>query len=153
MTLHARTHPDLAHVALPRRTFLNSMVAIGVTAATTGMPRMLDATPSAAPATRRRPASPDEALARLIEGNTRFVRDEVRGPHRDLARLREVEPRQAPFAAFLGCADSRVPIELVFDQGFGDLFPVRVAGNIVSPEVIGSLEFGCAALGAREIAS
>lgn len=149
MTLHARNQPDPARHVLPRRTFLNSMVAIGVAAATAGMPRVLDAMPNAGPAAGRRPASPDEALARLVEGNARFVRDEVRAPHRDLARLREVEPKQTPFAAFLGCADSRVPIELVFDQGFGDLFPVRVAGNIVSPEVIGSLEFGCAVLGAQ----
>ena len=84
-----------------------------------------------------------------MEGNARFVRGAVEAPHRHLARLREVEAKQTPFAAFLGCADSRVPIELVFDQGFGDLFPVRIAGNVVTPEVIGSLEFGCAVLGAQ----
>jgi carbonic anhydrase len=93
--------------------------------------------------------SPDDALLRLKDGNARFVRGAVEAPHRNLARLREVEAKQTPFAAFLGCADSRVPIELVFDQGFGDLFPVRIAGNVVTPEVIGSLEFGCAVLGAQ----
>jgi carbonic anhydrase len=66
-----------------------------------------------------------------------------------MARLREVASKQTPFAAFLGCADSRVPIEIVFDQGFGDLFPVRVAGNVVTPEVTASLEFGTLVLGAR----
>jgi carbonic anhydrase len=66
-----------------------------------------------------------------------------------MARLREVAPRQAPFAAFLGCADSRVPIEIVFDQGFGDLFVTRIAGNVADPSIIGSLEFGTLVLGAK----
>ncbi len=95
------------------------------------------------------PASPDEALAVLSEGNRRFVAGLAAGPRRDPARLREVAPRQAPFAAFLGCADSRVPVELVFDQGFGDLFVVRLAGNIASTEAIASLEFSVAVLGVK----
>ncbi len=95
------------------------------------------------------PESPDEALEWLREGNRRFVDGQASGPRRDSARLREIAPRQAPFAAFLGCADSRVPVELIFDQGFGDLFVVRLAGNIATPEVIASLEFGVAFLGAK----
>jgi carbonic anhydrase len=62
--------------------------------------------------------------------------------------LREVAPKQMPFAAFLGCADSRVPIEIVFDQGFGDLFVARIAGNVASTENIASLEFATHVLGA-----
>ena len=102
-----------------------------------------------AQAPHRADSTPDEALARLYEGNRRFVVGDLTSPTRNMARLKEVAPKQAPFAAFLGCADSRVPIEIVFDQGFGDLFVTRVAGNIATPEVIGSLEFGTAVLGAK----
>jgi carbonic anhydrase len=63
--------------------------------------------------------------------------------------VKEVAPKQTPFAAFLGCADSRVPIEIVFDQGFGDLFVTRIAGNVATSENIGSLEFGTLVLGAK----
>ena len=93
--------------------------------------------------------SPDEALQYLYAGNARFASGKVLGPNRDLARLKEIAPKQTPFAAFLGCADSRVPIEIVFDQGFGDLFVTRIAGNVASSENIGSLEFGSLVLGAK----
>jgi carbonic anhydrase len=66
-----------------------------------------------------------------------------------MERVREVASVQRPFAAFLGCADSRVPIEMIFDQGFGDLFVTRIAGNVASSENIGSLEFGTEVLGAK----
>ncbi len=95
------------------------------------------------------PATPAEALAALQEGNRRFVAGRPIAPHRDMARLRAIAPQQKPFAAFLGCADSRVPIEIVFDQGFGDLFVSRIAGNIAVAEQIASLEFGTAVLGAK----
>ncbi len=68
-----------------------------------------------------------------------------------MQRMREVAALQSPFAVFLGCADSRVPVEIVFDQGFGDLFVTRIAGNIATPEIIGSLEFGASVLGAKVI--
>jgi carbonic anhydrase len=93
--------------------------------------------------------TPEQALRQLYEGNARFVGGSVTAPNRNMARLREVAPRQAPFAAFLGCADSRVPIEIVFDQGFGDLFVTRIAGNVADPSIIGSLEFGTLVLGAK----
>jgi carbonic anhydrase len=92
---------------------------------------------------------PKGAVEELLAGNRRFAEGKAIGPHRDAARLREVVPNQKPFAAFLGCADSRVPIEIVFDQGFGDLFVTRVAGNVATPECIGSLEFGTHILGAK----
>jgi len=95
--------------------------------------------------------TPDEALALLYEGNGRFANGQVMAPHRNMARLKEVAKGQRPFAAFLGCADSRVPIEIVFDQGFGDLFVTRIAGNVATPEDIGSLEFGTVVLGAKVI--
>lgn len=95
------------------------------------------------------PASPAEALARLYEGNRRFVAGQSLSIHRDLEHVKAIARRQTPFAAFLGCADSRVPIEFVFDQGFGDLFVTRIAGNIASSENIGSLEFGAEVLGTQ----
>jgi carbonic anhydrase len=95
--------------------------------------------------------TPGDALRRLREGNGRFVDGKVLEPHRDDARLAAVAAKQAPFAAILGCADSRVPPEILFDAGVGDLFVVRVAGNVATPEEVASLEFGTLVLGARAI--
>lgn len=91
-----------------------------------------------------------EGLALLREGNRRFV-SEV--PSRDAVELRarrlELAAGQAPFAAILGCSDSRVPVEIIFDQGLGDLFVIRVAGNIVAPSLIGSVEFAAEQFNSR----
>ncbi len=84
-----------------------------------------------------------EALDRLREGNRRFVAN-LSSPTDHQARRIELVSGQEPFAIILGCSDSRVPAELVFDQGFGDLFVIRVAGNIVAPSQIGSVEFAAA---------
>ncbi|MBV8886419.1 MAG: carbonic anhydrase, partial [Chroococcidiopsidaceae cyanobacterium CP_BM_RX_35] len=92
--------------------------------------------------------SPDAALKRLVDGNKRFVQQKRENPNQSLARLRLVAKAQHPFTAMLSCSDSRVPSEIIFDQGFGDLFVVRVAGNVVTTEGIGSLEFATAVLGA-----
>ena len=94
------------------------------------------------------PATPEEALKVLYSGNSRFASGKSEA-NRDMNRVRAVAREQRPFAAFLGCADSRVPIEIVFDQGFGDLFVTRIAGNVASSENIGSLEFGTQVLGAK----
>lgn len=91
--------------------------------------------------------SPDEALQKLVEGNQRFVQHQPKYPDQSAARLLEVAQAQHPFATILSCADSRVPAEIVFDQGIGDIFDVRVAGNVVTPEVIGSIEYAVALLG------
>src|SRR6186997_1045756 len=91
-----------------------------------------------------------EALERLQEGNRRFVSN-IRG-HDSLAseaRRAEVAGGQEPFAIVLGCSDSRVPAEIVFDQGLGDLFVIRVAGNIVAPSQVGSVEFAAERFGTR----
>jgi carbonic anhydrase len=93
--------------------------------------------------------TPDEALKKLVEGNDRFVNQKRTNRNQTKERLVEVAKGQEPFAAILGCADSRVPGEIVFDQGLGDLFVCRVAGNIATPEVVGSLEFGTLVLGAK----
>jgi len=95
--------------------------------------------------------TPQDALKKLYDGNLRFANGKSLSANRDLNRVRAIAGQQKPFAAFLGCADSRVPIEFVFDQGFGDLFVTRIAGNIASSENVGSLEFGTQVLGARVI--
>lgn len=95
--------------------------------------------------------TPDQAIDLLMEGNRRFVAHKRKFPHQDMVRLTEVAKGQKPFAAILGCADSRVPTELVFDQGLGDLFVCRVAGNIANNEGVGSLEYGTLVLGAKVI--
>jgi carbonic anhydrase len=85
--------------------------------------------------------TPDAALAKLLAGNQRFVNQTTKKPHQGAFRLQEVAQGQQPFATILGCADSRVPVEILFDRGLGDLFTVRVAGNVATPEEIGSLEY------------
>jgi carbonic anhydrase len=82
-----------------------------------------------------------EALARLKNGNARFVRGEARFPTIQKEVLSSLVKGQRPYATLLGCSDSRVPPELVFDAGFGDLFIVRLAGNVLSPEVAGSMQY------------
>jgi carbonic anhydrase len=83
----------------------------------------------------------DEALARLVAGNERFVRGEARFPTVQKEILAELARGQQPYATILGCSDSRVPPELVFDAGFGELFIVRVAGNVISAEILGTLQY------------
>jgi carbonic anhydrase len=89
-----------------------------------------------------------DALELLRDGNRRFVAD-VRDSLPSRARRIELAAGQEPFAAILGCSDSRVPVEIVFDQGLGDLFVIRVAGNIVAPSQIGSVEFAAEQFGTR----
>lgn len=103
------------------------------------------------PVQKPQPVSPDAAIKRLVEGNQRFVEGKRLNPNQSRLRLQETAVGQYPFAAILGCSDSRVPAEIVFDQGLGDLFVVRLAGNIAALEAIGSLEFATAVLGAQTI--
>jgi len=96
--------------------------------------------------------NPDTALTQLIDGNKRFISGRITAPEQNLATLRRsVVDKQEPFAAVLSCADSRVPVELVFDQSIGRIFVTRLAGNVVTPEIIGSLEYGAAVLGTKVI--
>ncbi|HIK57440.1 MAG TPA: carbonic anhydrase [Synechococcales cyanobacterium M55_K2018_004] len=162
------------HGFLGRRSLLKLMGAAGATAAVTAAcssqptasqssteATVAQATPAAPaapavpPEVQNRPFSadmaPDEALKLVMDGNKRFVEQKAAHPRQDFARLVETGADQFPFAAFLSCADSRVPVEVVFDQGIGDCFVVRMAGNVATPEAIGSLEFGCAVLGCRMI--
>ena len=94
--------------------------------------------------------SPEQALQELLAGNQRYVAGQLTSTKQDPAALRaKTAAKQEPFAAVLACADSRVPVELVFDQSIGQIFVTRVAGNIVTPEIIGSLEFAVAVVGVR----
>tara|TARA_B110000285_G_scaffold191432_1_gene219208 strand:- start:165 stop:767 length:603 start_codon:yes stop_codon:yes gene_type:complete len=92
--------------------------------------------------------TPETALTVLREGNDRFVKNlKTQRNHLDL--VEETSSGQYPFAVVLSCIDSRVPAELVFDQGIGDIFSVRVAGNIVNEDILGSIEYGCAVAGSK----
>src|SRR5262245_33390555 len=91
-----------------------------------------------------------DALARLREGNRRFARNQSSASAAlGAARRAALVDGQEPFAIVLGCSDSRVPAELVFDQGLGDLFVIRVAGNIIAPSLVGSVEFAASRFGTR----
>ena len=96
------------------------------------------------------PSTPEEALAELIAGNERFVNEKCIHPHGDMYRVEKTAPHQAPFAAVVGCSDSRVPVELLFDQGIGDIFVIRTAGNNVNSEmVMGSVDYAIEHLGVK----
>jgi carbonic anhydrase len=129
-----------------RRTVLTRSVAAATATAVglaswTGRPRSVAAQTT---------LSPDTALKRLMDGNTRFTTGKLTSFQEDLQLLKQkTAEKQEPFAAVLSCADSRVPVEIAFDQTIGHVFVTRVAGNIVTPEIIGSLEYGVAVLGTR----
>ncbi|HEX9462893.1 MAG TPA: carbonic anhydrase [Alphaproteobacteria bacterium] len=98
------------------------------------------------------PLTPDAALKELMDGNQRYIQERMTAPQHDLEILHaKAAEKQEPFAAVLSCADSRVPVELLFDQTIGHLFVCRVAGNVSTPEIIASLEYGAAVLGTKVI--
>lgn len=89
----------------------------------------------------------EEALKRLIEGNKRFINNESIHPNRRQETKDDLLEKQAPYAVVLSCSDSRVPIEIIFDAGFGDIFVIRTAGQVLSQEVLGSVEYAVKHLG------
>jgi carbonic anhydrase len=96
--------------------------------------------------------TPDEGFRSLMSGNDRFAANRFTSIEHDLQILRNhTVDKQEPFAGVLSCADSRVPVELIFDQTIGQIFVTRVAGNILTPEIIGSLEYGVAVLGLKVV--
>jgi carbonic anhydrase len=96
--------------------------------------------------------TPDAAVKELIAGNQRFAANQLTSIQHDLEVLKSrTAEKQTPFAAVLACADSRVPVEMIFDQTIGEIFVTRVAGNLATPEIIGSLEYGVAVLGVKVI--
>lgn len=109
----------------------------------------LQTSPAAEPQQRNtaRPTTPDEVQQRILEGNARFVAGTMRHPHEGFAWCRQQEKGQHPFITIVGCSDSRVPPELVFDVGVGDVFVIRVAGNVYDQDVAGSVEYAVEHLG------
>jgi len=95
--------------------------------------------------------SADDALKKLMEGNSRFVEFKQNHPHQNQSRLEEIASTQKPFAIIVGCSDSRVPPEIIFDQGMGDLFIIRNAGNVVDDFAMASIEYAVEHLGVRLI--
>jgi carbonic anhydrase len=123
---------------------LSRRQAVALTATAMGMITFLGARSAVAQSA----LSPEAALAQLMDGNARFVDGRLSSFDEDLTILKQkTVAKQEPFAAVLSCADSRVPVELVFDQSIGHIFVCRVAGNVCTPEVIASLEYGAAVLG------
>jgi|SRR5450432_4068739 carbonic anhydrase len=137
------------HTDLDRRQFLRtalSTVSVGIAAqAGIGLAFPVDLR-------AQTNLTPDAALRELLAGNERFVANELTSIEHDLTALKaHTVDKQEPFAAVLACADSRVPVELIFDQTIGQIFVTRVAGNMVTPEIIASLEYGVAVLGIRAL--
>ena len=127
---------------LSRRCFLRT------SAATAGGLVGLGTTFASAPPVLQTNLSPQDALSELMDGNRRYVTGKTTAHEHDLQVLKaKTAEKQQPFAAVLSCADSRVPVELVFDQTIGHIFVCRIAGNVTTPEIIASLEYGAAVLG------
>lgn len=139
-----------AHSGAPqRRTLLQTAIkgALGAFVSSAGMEFV--APPSASAQTT---LTPEMALAELVAGNKRFVREKLTSFQQNLSIIRNhTSEKQQPFAAVLACADSRVPVELVFDQTIGQIFVTRNAGNIATSEIVASLEYGAAVLGVKVI--
>ncbi len=132
-----------------RRSFLRSTTRGTIVAAGSGL-GLEFARPS--PALAQNPSSPDAALRELTAGNRRFTAGRLTAHEHDLEILKQhTVEKQEPFATVLSCADSRVPVELIFDQSIGHIFVTRIAGNFMTPEVIASIEYGAAVLGTKVI--
>jgi carbonic anhydrase len=128
------------------------MLQMSVTGAAAGLALDGFELTSSIPAFAQDVATPDGAFAELIAGNKRYTANDLTSQKHDLEILKQhTAEKQEPFAAVLSCADSRVPVELVFDQSIGHIFVTRVAGNVITPEIIGSLEYGAAVLGTKAI--
>jgi carbonic anhydrase len=125
-------------MGLDRTTFLavSGSAAVGLTVSSAA---------SASP--EKRPTTPKQSLDALMAGNARFVKGKLTAVHAIAERRRDVVGGQKPYAVILTCADSRVPPEHIFDKGLGDIFVCRVAGNILDPHVIGSIEYSVATFG------
>ncbi|MGA8035577.1 MAG: carbonic anhydrase [Candidatus Acidiferrales bacterium] len=144
-----KSHAPTVNDAESRRAFLKISVgaavagAVGVASAEMALPARVAAQSN---------LTPDEALKELMEGNARFAANKMTSFEHDVEMLKsKTVDKQEPYAAVLACADSRVPVEILFDQTIGHVFVARVAGNVVTPEIIGSLEYGAAVLGTKVI--
>ena len=139
-----RTHTDSC-----RRQFLQGVLSSAVVGAVAGSGIELGTSERLSAQAN---LSPDTALQELLAGNQRFAANKLTSIEHDLSILKEhTLEKQEPFAAVLACADSRVPVELLFDQTIGHIFVTRIAGNFVTPEIIASLEYGVAVLGVKTL--
>jgi carbonic anhydrase len=128
-----------------RRAFIGKPLMVAATAAVCGVARVR-------PGWAQTALNPEAALQQLIDGNRRFTEGNLTSFAEDLEILKaKTVDKQQPFAAVLSCADSRVPVELIFDQSIGEIFVTRVAGNIATSPMIASLEYGVAVLGTKAI--
>jgi carbonic anhydrase len=141
---HARVHPNFGRRQFLQNTLSGAVVGVAAQAGIgLASPQKLQAQTT---------LSPDAALQELLAGNQRFASNQLTSIEHDLTILKEhTVDKQEPFAAVLACADSRVPVELVFDQTIGHIFVTRVAGNFVTPEIIASLEYAVTVLGIRAL--
>lgn len=139
----------MAQGIVNRRTFVGSLAA-AVSTAAVAAPRAQAQECRAMTAEAQQALSPDDAIELLKAGNARFVSGDMRNCDL-MSQVKATAEGQAPFAAIVGCIDSRVPPELVFDQQIGDIFSARVAGNFVNTDIIGSLEFATAVAGSKAI--
>jgi carbonic anhydrase len=145
----AQSQNDEAIVRLSRRNILRRTV-VGAAAGVLASAGIELAAPG--PARAQSPLSPEAALQALMDGNKRFVERSLTFHQEDLAILQQnTAVKQEPYASVLSCADSRVPVELLFDQSIGHVFVNRVAGNIATSEIIASIEYGVAVLGTKAI--
>jgi carbonic anhydrase len=141
--------PSVSNGGASRRKFLQMAMGGAAAGMVTATGLELAAPPSALAQSQ---FTPEEALEELVEGNRHFVAGTLTSFKKNLAILRNhTSELQQPFAAVLACADSRVPVELIFDQTIGHIFVTRVAGNFITSEIIASLEYGAAVLGAKVI--
>jgi carbonic anhydrase len=142
MPNRARVHPHVGRRQFLQRVLSSAALGVAMQAGIeVGSPPKLQAQTA---------RTSDEALDQLLAGNRRFLANQLTSIAHDLIVLKEhTVDRQEPFAAVLACADSRVPVELIFDQTIGHIFVTRVAGNVVTPEIIAGLEYGVAVLGIK----
>jgi carbonic anhydrase len=143
---------DWPREVLPVRVSRRDLLRASGTAGMSGLVTVASVLTSPERAPAQTALSSDEALKALMDGNTRFIRNRLSAFQEDLDALkRKTAEKQEPFAAVLSCADSRVPVELVFDQSIGHVFVTRVAGNVAAGAIIASLEYGAAVLGTKLI--
>lgn len=148
MAENSLDHASHSGCAIVRRSFLTSM--LGMLSISASMPFLLAAPRKAEALTReqRDALTPDRIIELMKEGNQRFREGRMK-QHDYLAQKRVTAAAQYPAAAILSCIDSRAPAEILFDAGIGDTFNARIAGNIANDDLLGSLEFACAAAGAK----
>jgi carbonic anhydrase len=151
MSIHSkRDKKAVLPARVSRRNFLALLASSGTAAAlgayAPGVVRATSTTPHGSSTTASNKLTPQEALKELLDGNKRFVAAKAEHPDQTADRRTEVAQGQHPIAIILSCSDSRVPPEILFDQGLGDLFVMRTAGNVLDNAVLGSIEYGAAEL-------